>query len=139
MHDVLRSLPGYSLRRASAAMLAEFSALLAPLNLRPTEASLLMLIDANPAITPTALGQLLGIKRANMVPLVARLDDWGYTARESIDGRSFGLTLTAAGHTICVKVKAAVALHERQLMDRIPQEHRAHFGAALNALWQRTD
>lgn len=139
MLDVLRSLPGYSLRRASTAMLAEFSALLAPLNLRPTEASLLMLIDANPAITPTALGQLLGIKRANMVPLVARLDEWGYTARKSIDGRSFGLTLTVAGNTICKEVKAAVALHERQLLDRIPQEYREHLGNALNALWQGPD
>jgi hypothetical protein len=68
MDDVLADLPGYSLRRASAAMSAEFSALLHPLNLRPTDASMLVLNGANPAITQSALGQAMGVQRANMAP-----------------------------------------------------------------------
>jgi hypothetical protein len=49
-------------------MSAEFSALLHPLNLRPTDASMLVLIGANPGITQSALGQAMGVQRANMAP-----------------------------------------------------------------------
>lgn len=136
MKDVLADLPGYSLRRASAAMLADFSALLAPLGLRPTEASMLILVEANPGITPSALGQALAVQRANMVPLVARLDESGYVDRVALDGRSFGLSLTEAGSKICSKVKQAVEIHERGIMERIPEVHREHLAPALKALWQ---
>lgn len=135
MKDVLANLPGYALRRASAAMLTEFSALLHPLGLRPTDASMLVFIEANPGVTPSALGQVMGVQRANMVPLVARLEASGYLARVEVDGRSFGLTLTEQGTEICGKVKGVIATHQRQILERIPEAYREHLIPALRALW----
>lgn len=136
MDDVLANLPGYSLRRASAAMQLEFSALLHPLGLRPTDASILVLIAANPAITQSALGQAMGVQRANMTPLIARLEECGYLARAHVDGRSFGLALTPTGAQICAQVQEAMANHQQRIFDRIPELHREHLVPALKSLWQ---
>jgi DNA-binding MarR family transcriptional regulator len=136
MEDILADLPGYALRRAAAAIQAEFSAMLHPLGLRPTDASILVLIAANPGVTQSALGQNLGVQRANMVPLVARLEENGYIARIAVDGRSFGLKLTKSGAQLCAKVKAAIKIHQQQITARIPEMHRDHLVPALQALWQ---
>jgi DNA-binding MarR family transcriptional regulator len=136
MDDVLANLPGYALRRAAATIQAEFAALLEPLGLRPTDASILVLIDANPGITQSALGLNLGVQRANMVPLVARLEDNGYISRIAVDGRSFGLELTKAGAEVCGTIKEAIKIHQQQINARIPEVHRDHLVPALKALWK---
>ncbi len=135
MNDVLANLPGYALRRASAAMLAEFSAALEPLDLRPTDASLLLLIDANKGITAGKLGTALGIQRANMVPLIARMEERNLISRKALDGRSFGLSLTDSGAELCSTVKQIVHAHEQSLIARIPSAYQAHFLPALKSLW----
>jgi len=135
MQDALADLPGYALSRASSAMNAKFSESLAQLNLRRLEASVLIQVAANPGITPSALGNMIAIKRANMVPLVAGLEKAGYVSRDALDGRSFGLTLTEKGSDICAEVERVIKHHEEQLMDRVPAEHRAHLMPALRALW----
>jgi DNA-binding MarR family transcriptional regulator len=136
MKDSLATLPGYALRRASAAMMAEFNQRLVPLGFRFTEASVLMAIADNPGITQSDIGRALDIQRANMAPLVARLEDRGMVARTRVDGRSHGLTLTAAGVQTIKAVRAAVDAHETALMARVPVEARGVFLEALNALWQ---
>ena len=60
MKDPLLSLPGYSLRRAANAMVAELSARLASIDLRHTEASVLISVDANIDLTASALGRIAG-------------------------------------------------------------------------------
>lgn len=136
MKDLLVNLPGYALRRASAAMLSDLSAELAPLNLRPTYASVLVLIGGNAGATPSSLGRALGIQRANMVPLIAHLEELGLIARTALDGRSFRLDLTALGKKHCQIVQDIFDKHEERLLARIPSEHRAHVLPAVRALWQ---
>ena len=74
MKDPLLDLPGYVLRRASAAALSELNQRLAPLRLRHGDAAFLLLIAAAPGSNQSEVGRILDIERANMVPLVARLD-----------------------------------------------------------------
>jgi DNA-binding MarR family transcriptional regulator len=135
MTDPLRQYPGYALRRAAAAMMTEFSALLSPLELRIAEVSAMLLIDANAGITASQLGRMLDIQRANMVPLVARLEAAGLIARRPIDGKSHSLELTAAGGAKLAKAVAVIETFEAGLLDRIPDQHRAHLKPALDALW----
>ena len=97
MHDPLIRVPGYSLRRAANATGAELSARLAPLGLRQSVVSVLMLIGANPGVTASAIGRQLDIQRANMAPLLKRLEDAGLIKRLPLDGKSLGLDLTAEG------------------------------------------
>jgi DNA-binding MarR family transcriptional regulator len=112
---------GYQLRRVSVAMMADLSAKLVPLGLRPAEATILLLVGANPGCQQGEIGEVLGIKRANMVPLVARLVDAGLVDRARADGRSHAITLTSRG----VGKVAAI----NKVLDR--QE--AQFHASLDA------
>lgn len=135
MDDPLRNLPGYALRRASAAMMAELAERLAPLELRQVEATILVVIGANPGLSQSALGRLLGIQRANMTPLAARLENRGLIGRSASDGRTFGLTLTPDGEALAERVREQIDLHEKAVVARIPPEHRPHLLPALQALW----
>jgi DNA-binding MarR family transcriptional regulator len=136
MKDPLRDLPGYSLRRAAAAAMGDFAARIEPLGLRVSELSALLLIDANPGITASRIGRALDIQRANMVPLIARIEKSGLVLREPIDGKSHGLRLTKAGSQKLDQARSIIEAFEADLVARVPQEHRAHFKPALDALWR---
>ena len=62
--DPLEDYPGYSLRRASAVNMAKLARRFAAIDLRPTEATVLMVIDANPNISQSEIGKMLDIARA---------------------------------------------------------------------------
>lgn len=136
MKDTLAKYPGYALRRAAHATMAELAARLAPLGLRQVDFSALMLIEANPGITASALGRALEIQRANMVPLLKKLEDAGLLARAPIDGKSQGLSLTPEGRARVAEVLPLIEAYEAELLARVPEEHRAHLLPALNSLWR---
>lgn len=135
MIDPLKSLPGYLLRRVSNSLRDELSKQLSELGLRPSEASILLLIQANAEITPSALGQMLGIKRANMVPIIARLERKDLVLRTALDGRSYGMSLTPLGKKTHAKVNDVIKSHEDDIIARIPKEDQEHFVSALKSLW----
>ena len=56
--------------------------------LRQSDVSVLILIEANAGVTDSALGRALDIQRANMVPLLNRLEAAGLIVRAPIDGKS---------------------------------------------------
>lgn len=138
MDDFLGCLPGYNLRRASTAILSELADGLSELELRPTDASMLITIGSKPGITPSRLGKILGIQRANMVPLVARLEERSAIVRIKRDGRSFELELTPEGCDLCTRAKAILIAYEERFLLRVPPEHREHLVPALRALWNHT-
>ncbi len=135
MDDPLIRFPGYALRRAANSAGSELSVRLAELDLRQADASALLMIDAHPAITASALGRALDIQRANMVPLLKRLESAGLIDRHAIDGKSQGLVLTKDGAKVKAKALAVIEEFEAELLSRIPAQHRAHLLPALNALW----
>ena len=134
--DPLNDLPGYSLRRISAAFMARFAARLSRLELRPAEATVLLVIAANPGVIQSEVGRLLGIASANMAPLVARLADRDLIVREAVDGRSQGLTLSEAGRRLTLKARSLVDELEGDLLARIPAGERAAFLKVLRVLAQ---
>ena len=136
MDDPLIRFPGYALRRAANATAAELSARLAALDLRQSDASMLMLVASNPGATSSALGRALGIERANMVPLLKRLEEAGLIGREAIDGKSQGLRLTPAGLRRLAEARKIIEAFEAELLARVPAEHRDHLLPALNAIWR---
>ena len=97
MHDPLANLPGYALRRAANAMMADLSPRLARIDLRLAEASVLLLVERGNDMTSSEIGRMLDIQRANMVPLLGRLDAAGLIERLPIDRKSQAIVLTAAG------------------------------------------
>jgi DNA-binding MarR family transcriptional regulator len=136
MRDPLPSYPGYALRRAANATAAELAGRLTPLGLRQSDVSVLILIAENPGITASAIGRALDIQRANMVPLLNRLEDLGLIERAPLDKKSLGLDLTAHGRARLAEARAVIDRFERDLIERVPPEHRAHLLPALEALWR---
>ena len=136
MRDPLPELPGYALRRAANAAAAELSVRLAEVGLRQVDASLLILIGENPDVTSSALGRQLDIQRANMVPPLKRLEDAGLIERNPLDGKSQGLMLTKAGRAKTLRARRIIDRFERELVERVPPEHRDHLLPALDALWR---
>lgn len=139
MKDPLLNLPGYLLRRASAAALAALNERLAPLELRHIDVALLMLIDGWPGLTQSRAGRILDVQRANMVPLVARLEARGLIRRRRVDGRSQALDLTERGRILFTKARREVAAHEAALLKRVPKNLRPMVLPVLTALWGRED
>jgi DNA-binding MarR family transcriptional regulator len=117
--DPLANRLGYQLRRASVLMMTDLGARLAPTGLRPAEFTALLLIGANAGCRQGEVGEMLGIQRANMVPLIALLVGKGLVVRTRADGRSHALTLTPLG---CRRVAA---------LSRLLDRHEAAFRAKL--------
>jgi DNA-binding MarR family transcriptional regulator len=137
MKDPLLDLPGYVLRRASAAALATLNERLAPLALRHADVALLMLIEAAPGLTQSHAGRILDIQRANMVPFVGRLEARGLIERRQVDGRSQALDLTGSGRILVAKARRVVTAHEAALLKRVPKKLRPLVLPVLTALWGR--
>jgi DNA-binding MarR family transcriptional regulator len=135
MIDPLEDYPGYLLRRASAAAMADLANRLSVLDLRPAEATVLLVIDANPNATLSDVGRLLRIASANMAPLIARLEARNLIEREPVDGRSQALMLAPRGRSLTLQIKDVVADHEATLIDRIPAGVRDDFLKTLRAIW----
>lgn len=112
LHDPVALRLGYMLRRASAVMMAGLGAALAEVGLRPVEGTILILIGANPGCIQSDVGRMLGIKRANMVPLIAALAGRGLVEKAPVDGRSLALSLTVAGEGLRAQVDAIMDVHE---------------------------
>jgi DNA-binding MarR family transcriptional regulator len=132
--DPLFDLPGYALRRAANAMMAELSARLTPCDLRISDATVLMLVGGRRDMTSSEIGKALDIQRANMVPLLNRLEVAGLITREPLDRKSQAIVLTSEGEARLAQVRKVTARFEADLLARIPSEHRDHFVPALKAL-----
>lgn len=115
----LDGLLGYWLRRASAVMMADLGASLASVELRPTEATILILIGNQPGLTQSELGRVLAIARANMAPLMAGLMKRGFIHKSRVDGRSQALALTAWGHDKVTQARAIIDAHEHRFQSRL--------------------
>lgn len=135
LDNPLSALPGYTLRRAAHAMMAELGLRLAPLGLRVADASVLLLIEGRADMTSAEIGRILDIQRANMVPLLARLEAAGLIERRALNRKSQAIVLAAAGKAAQDRLHRVIAQFEADLLARIAPEHRAHLVPALNALW----
>jgi len=135
LQEPLLRLTGYVLRRASTTTLAELSQRLAPLDLRPIDVTLLLLLDATPQITHSEVAETLGLRRPNLVPLVAALEKRELLERKRIDFRSEGLVLTGKGRALLGKAQQVIARHEEQLIERVPEKLRPMVLPILMALW----
>jgi DNA-binding MarR family transcriptional regulator len=132
--DPLTELPGYALRRAANAMMADLAGRLAALDLRISEASVLQIIADRTDLTSSDIGKILDIQRANMVPLLGRLEAAALIRREPIDRKSQAVVLTERGQARLSEVHHVTAQFEDDLIARIPVRHREHFLPALQAL-----
>ncbi len=127
---------GYHLRRAASAMLAHLSEGLGDLGLRYTEASVLLMIEANPGLKQRDIGQVLGIKSANMAPLIGVLSKRNYIERKPLDGRSQGLYLSEQGKRVMVDIWQCVESNEAWLLPEVSDSERKMVMRYLQSVWE---
>lgn len=133
-HTALGDLPGYLLRRATNAMMGELAERLSEVDLRISDATVLLLVGEREDLTSSDIGKALDIQRANMVPLLNRLDAAGLVQRRPIDRKSQAIILTPQGIACLARVRQITDRFENDLLGRIPEEHRDHLVPALRAL-----
>jgi DNA-binding MarR family transcriptional regulator len=134
--DPLDNLLGYHLRRLSVMVMTDLTESLAPLELRPAEASILLVIASNPGATQSEVGRVLGIFRANMAPLVSALLERGLIQRKAVDGRSQALRLSSAGGAVYRRTLNVIRKHEQRLFGHLSRKTRGAMVAQMRSLWQ---
>ena len=90
---------GYFLRRLQVAVFKDFIRTLAPVDVRPAQYSILVLVAANPGRSQAAIGKALNIERARLARMLHELErrQWIERRVSSGDGRSHSLYMTAGG------------------------------------------
>jgi DNA-binding MarR family transcriptional regulator len=133
----LDGLLGYHLRRASAAMMADFSSELSSVQLRPVQFAILAQIADNDGTSQRELCRELSVQKANMVPLIAELERRGLIAREPapFDRRVQMLTLTPATIRDMPAWRALAAHHEERFFGVLSGSERALMLKLLRKLW----
>ena len=127
---------GYRLRRVSSALMATLGAALELIGLRPVEATVLMIIGANPGCIQSDIGRMLGIKRANMVPLITGLIQKELVQKSPVDGRSFALFLAPAGEEARSQADSIMNVHERRYARLLTPEYQDALRTVLDVLEQ---
>jgi DNA-binding MarR family transcriptional regulator len=98
-----------------------------PLDLRPVEYSLLMLLSANPSLTPKQLAQSLALSAPNLTILLDRMQERGVLqrVRSEIDRRSQHVMLTETGHALADEIATKTPAMEAELDGCLSRAERA--------------
>ncbi len=117
---------GYFLRRLQIAVFKDFIRTLAPMDVRPAQYSVMLLIEANPGRSQATIGQALDIERARLARLLHVLEGRGWIERRAAngDGRWHSLYLTRGGEKALVRIKALAARHEAWLAEFVGSKRR---------------
>ena len=127
---------GYALRRAQLAATAEFLEVMKEVDLRPTQFSVLILINENPGVRQSEVCAALGLQKANFVPLLNELERRGLAERRPgiPDRRASALHMTEQGATV---LRRALQLHsewEDQVAERLGPRGREQLLGLLKKL-----
>jgi DNA-binding MarR family transcriptional regulator len=117
---------GYFLRRLQVAVFSSFIRTLSPLDIRPAQYSVLVLIAANPGRSQSAIGQALNIERARLARMLHELERRQWIERRAArdDRRSHSLFLTDGGAKALLRIRALAARHEERMVELIGPERR---------------
>ena len=130
---VLNDHLGYLIRRLQVWVFQDFIRTLAPIDIRPAQYSVLVVIAANPGLSQSDLADRLGIERARLVRVLDKLERRGLTRRlpSRSDRRSHALRLTRTGQKTLKHATMLAARHEMQLAERLGSERRKLLMSAL--------
>jgi DNA-binding MarR family transcriptional regulator len=127
---------GYALRRAQIASTAGYLEAMQDVDLRPTQFSVLILINENPGIRQTEVCATLGLQKANFVPLLNELQRRGLAVRKPgvPDRRASALHLTPHGEAVLKKANVLHAAWEESLSSRLGTKGREQLLRLLRKL-----
>jgi DNA-binding MarR family transcriptional regulator len=124
----LAGIAGFHLARATLTTQRAFERHVGtPFELNKVEFSLLMLVMANPAVTPKRLARALAVAPPKLTLLLDALQSRRLIQRErnAADGRSQHVMLTAAGRKLARDAAAAAEPMERELLGTLSRAEHA--------------
>ncbi len=129
----LDNLLGYQLRRAQIKLFQHFKSSLAELNITPSQAGVLILIESNPGISQSALARAMEIERATLGETINDLQKklWIERRKSPNDARSHALHLSSKGKTFMKKLHPAIDTHEQDVSDNLNAKEKRELLALL--------
>jgi DNA-binding MarR family transcriptional regulator len=128
--------PGFLIRRLHQIHLALFAEECAAFDITPVQFSIMTVVAAQPGLDQTALAQEVGVDRATLANVLARLEGRGLVRRASgrTDRRIKCVSLSASGGRILVAMDEAVSRAHLRTIEALPPIGRAAFMTALRLL-----
>jgi DNA-binding MarR family transcriptional regulator len=116
-YGILPALVGYNMRKAQVAIFQDFARALGGFDITPGQFGVLTLVDANPGLNQSELGEAMGVDRSTVVAVIDRLEGRDLVARRPApnDRRSYALELTVGGRALLGQLRPLVAEHETKL------------------------
>ena len=135
---VLPGLVGFALRCAQTTMFQDFARALKGSNISPPQFGALVLIEANPGISQSAVAAALRFDRSTLVQIIDRLESRDFVVREvsAHDRRSHALKLTDAGARALADLKSVIAEHDDRMARALSTEEKAQLLALLARIHQ---
>jgi len=130
---LLPELIGFHLRKAQMAVFQDFARAVGGADLTPGQFGVLVVIERNPGLSQTRLGQTLGIDRSTLVAVIDRLEANGLVQRANAprDRRSYALFLSARGKNLLKELSEAVRVHDDRIAGNLSAAEKAQFIALL--------
>lgn len=135
-YGVLDELLGYSLRRAQVAMFIAFHEATRGMNITPPRFTALVIIGANPGISQSTLGKVLGIARSGAMLVTDWFEARGLVERRRHPGddRAWGLYLTRKGEQLTERMKCRVLQLDRRRTPGLKEKDRRQLLGLLEKL-----
>lgn len=132
----LETTVGFVLRLAQVAVFKDLLSALKPFDLRVTDLSVLLVIEATPGLQQRAVGDVLRIQRPNLVTIIDQLEARGLVRRGPVPGdrRAYALSLTPEGAALLQQAKIAHAQHDRKVLDALGDLDKRQMLAALERI-----
>ena len=131
---------GYALRRAQLASFKSFQQVFGEAGITPAQYSALLIIELNPGLRQNQVSDALGIKRANFVGLIDKLEERRLVERTpASDRRSYALYLTAQGRKFMQSLHILNTRQENRLRAALTTEQCNMLLDALNTIVSAVD
>jgi DNA-binding MarR family transcriptional regulator len=108
-------------------MFTDFASAMADVQITPGQFGVLVLIEANPGSSQSALARAIGIERSTMVAVINTLEGRNLVERRAskVDRRSNALVLSPGGVAMMDKLRPIVEGHEDRIAGNLsPTERR---------------
>ena len=117
----LDSMLGYALKRAQIAAFEAFSRATMGVGITPPRFTALVILQTNPGITQSVLGEVLGTARSGAMMLADWLEGRGLAERRHRpdDGRAWGLYLTGKGERLLETLRRRVREQDQRFAARL--------------------
>ncbi len=134
---LLPDLIGFNLRCAQLAVFQHFNATVRKDQISAPQFGTLLLIEANPGISQSAVAEALRFDRSTLVQIIDRLEARDYVVRKvsARDRRSHALELTDTGAAALKELKETALAHEARVAENLTDAERAELIALLQKLY----